>query len=134
MKNPYTLLRILLGIDIFICVIGAIIPIFKDTNLFELVSAIQYLNGAELVNHILWLLSILVMFVSWIGIFLIRDWGRKLYLLPMVLIFAMSFIRGNSGYNGGIYAVMQDVINLYYGFFICMMYFGPVSHIFKKSA
>jgi hypothetical protein len=134
MNNPYVLLRIMVLLDVILIVVGVIIPDFKDDSLIDYILNIKDLEPKESILAVMWLVNMLALIVSWIGLVVCKSWGRILYVAFFPLVLALTFLRGNSGYGPGIFAVGIDLINFYYGFMVCMLFFGPVSVVFNRKA
>ncbi len=132
-NNPFILLRVLVICDILLSILSIFIPGFKDESFIDYVSAVFSNQIADGVYGYLWLICLAITFLSWFLLLAKIQFGRYVYLVPLPITVFLSFKYGNGSYGPGIWDAFGTIYIIYYGFMICMLFFGPVSIIFTKE-
>jgi hypothetical protein len=130
--------RILVVLVMFLSVFGGTIDFFIANETAENVSTYADSLKPELKgNHLLILIVILVpgiicMIGSFIGLLLLKSWGRTLFLLGFLVTLPLGLYLGVT--------VVSPLAQLFYdlgvygeGFILALCYFSPLSIHFKKQ-
>ena len=133
MKITYNnLIFYLVAIDVLLFYVGAIIPGFKDIGFFEYMQSIPEMIPRDQFLAYNWILLTFLNIISWIGLCLYKNWSRISYTLCILLCLISAFVGGNGGWGPGIYDAAMALSNIFYGFFICMLFFSPLSDKFSN--
>jgi hypothetical protein len=131
MKISYNnLIYVLVATDVLLYSVGVIIPGFRTIGLFQYLASI---NEMTVVNQFLawnWVVTTVFAMVSWIGLCCYKKWARYSYLIPLFLGSISCFVGGIYGNGPGIFDVALNLSSVFYGFFICMLYFSPLTQKF----
>ena len=131
LNNPYILLRILIACDVLLFIVSVIIPGFKDESLIDYIISTYRAGFEEAFFNYLWLFGVVITIISWMLLLMASRIGRILYLFPIPISMITVYMYGNYSHGPGILDVLVGIYGIYYGFVISMIYFGPVSYLFK---
>jgi hypothetical protein len=110
------------------------IPTFRDVSLVDYILSINSSND-WLVNTstILWLAGTACTFLSWGLLLTHKRWAREVYCAPGVIYAIFLILPSQETDTGGIFQSLWYLSTIYYGIFIGMLYFGPISKIFSNN-
>ncbi len=133
LQNPYVLLRVLILLDVALMMISVYIPAFQEQSITDLFSGWQQWSGRERVGNVTWAAGQVVLIAAWIGLFLVQRIGVWLYLAT-VPIFAITYVTYGSGLFGVlVFDLAAYAAQVFYGFMMCMLLFGPVAVLFRRK-
>jgi len=122
----------MVAVDAALC-ISASVPIFAHNSLIDFFTAIgSHESAIDEFANIIWLTAFIVTLVSWGMLLTVRRFAREAYLIPGLLYLSLSIIS-ESVSAPGIGSALMYAANVYFGIFIGVLYFGPLSVLFKTA-
>jgi len=113
--------------------ISASVSIFAHNSLIDFFTAIgSHESAIDEFANIIWLTAFIVTLVSWGMLLTVRRFAREAYLIPGLLYLSLSIIS-ESVSAPGIGSALMYAANVYFGIFISVLYFGPLSVLFKTA-
>ena len=133
-NNPYILLRLLILIDVVLMTACTYIPVFHESSVLEFFDGYNGWDARAKAFNITWFIAHVCTMVAWILLFLIRGYGRIIYIISILLFMITSMIGGVGMFgkplvDGAIYLAI-----VYSGFMVGLLYFGRVSQVFQNGA
>jgi putative Mn2+ efflux pump MntP len=133
-------LKIFIAVEVVLNCIGAVVDIMLESTLPEKMQ--EYIASAEnidagllgIIGLVLSFIYIVLLIISWIGLWKLWRPSRLLYTLCCFLGAIVYLAIGPVIYYSTIGAILSDYAVMASGIILCLLYFTSLKEHFKKNA